>query len=235
MAKFCTNCGKKLKEGEVCNCAKKNVSTNTSTTDINGYLNKIWDVMQKMFKAPIDCVKEYTKEDNFIVSIILVIVSGISFGLFSLALIKNVYANVMDSMGYGLGSFMSMQTPEIPYFKCFLIVSLLSIGMYFLEALVLWLVCDKGFKVNIDYKKSLNVIAPISIYMTLASLLSIIGVYLAFWIVLILILVAGILRITTLTLSLKESVKVDQNKIGYAMIAILTIPTLVLYLLISLF
>lgn len=237
MAKFCTNCGKKLKEGEVCNCVKKTEETLPTKIDFNKYLNKAIEVISKMFTAPVDYIKKYTKEDNFVMSIILVIVSGIAVGLFTLALIKNIYTNVMDSMGLGagFGSLVRMSNVEIPYFKCFLITTLLGIGMHFLEALVLWIVCEKGLKVKIDYKKALNVVAPISIYMTLASFFAILGIYLATWIAVTLFVIAGILKMTALTLSLKETVCLDQNKIGYVMSLILIIPTIVIFLISSWF
>ena len=50
MAKFCTNCGKKLKDGEVCNCKKVEISTK----DFNSYMTSLLNVLKGMFVKPID-------------------------------------------------------------------------------------------------------------------------------------------------------------------------------------
>ena len=38
MAKYCSNCGRKLEEGEACNCKQENVQT--SSIDFEGKLNQ---------------------------------------------------------------------------------------------------------------------------------------------------------------------------------------------------
>ena len=65
MAKFCTNCGKKLKDGEVCNCKKVEISTK----DFNSYMTSLLNVLKGMFVKPIDTLKSFIADSNFVFSI----------------------------------------------------------------------------------------------------------------------------------------------------------------------
>lgn len=40
MARFCSNCGRALQEGEVCNCRQVNMGTGQATGQANGQQNK---------------------------------------------------------------------------------------------------------------------------------------------------------------------------------------------------
>lgn len=45
MAKFCTNCGKKLKDGEICECKKVEINTK----DFNSCMTSLLNVLKGMF------------------------------------------------------------------------------------------------------------------------------------------------------------------------------------------
>lgn len=233
MAKFCTNCGKKLTDGQTCDCVKE-VEVREEAIDLSGLFTKGITVIGNMFKKPIDTVTKYSKEDNFMLSIIYVVFAGISVGLFSLTVIKGIYTAIYGVSALGsMSSLLSASTPTIPYFKYFMITTLLSVGVYFLEALVLWLTVDKGMNKKLDYKKALNIIAPISIFTTVAFLLSIVGIYLSIYIVILLIMAAAIMNMTTIAISLKESLKLDGNKIPYIMVGMILITTIVIAIIIA--
>ena len=96
--------------------------------------------------------------------------------------------------------------------------TVLAVIFYFLEALILWLIVEKLLKKKFNYKKIFNIIGLLSIYNTIAIIISILGVYLSTYIVILLAIATTILNIATLALILKEVVKVDTNKLPYVLL-----------------
>ena len=88
MAKFCTKCGRKLEEGEVCNCSQNNISNATSTTatagsiDINQGFNDYLNIIKGIFTCPSDTIKEYAKGDKFLLGIITIVINCLISGVF---------------------------------------------------------------------------------------------------------------------------------------------------------
>ena len=108
MAKYCTNCGKKLKEGEACDCKKESIMNNETT-------KKALDLIKGMIYTPIDTIKEFTNKSNFNLAMILVGILSVITGLFAMSLCKNGL-NLAYS---GIESMMS-RTIEIPYMKIYI-------------------------------------------------------------------------------------------------------------------
>ena len=63
MAKFCTKCGKELKDGKACDCEV--VSTKTEGVDISGYVNSYIEIIKGIFTKPVTTIKKYVTADNF--------------------------------------------------------------------------------------------------------------------------------------------------------------------------
>ena len=99
MAKFCTNCGKKLKEGEVCDCKKDSIVNNETT-------QKALDLVKGMIYTPIDTIKDFTKKSSFNLAMILVGVLSVITGLFVMSLCKNGLNYSMQLAYSGINSFM---------------------------------------------------------------------------------------------------------------------------------
>lgn len=232
MAKFCTNCGKKLKDGEVCDCTKTN---EVETFDVNGILKKSLEVLKGIFTKPVDTLKKYVKGNDFLLSVIFVVIAGISTGLLTLALVKVIMSSVATALGYGLSYGLGSISNEIPYFRVFLVTAIISVGIYFLEALVLWLITGKCLKEKVDYKKAFNLLAPISIYTTVAMLLSILGAYISLYIVIALIGASGIMNLVSIALGVKEVFKVDANKVAYVLVGSKLITLLILVIIAAIF
>ena len=82
MAKFCIHCGKKLEEGQICDC-QKNQTTSNQTSDL---INKLLDVFKGMFVQPMDTLKKYTTNKEFTLGIILVGIFAIATSILSLSI-----------------------------------------------------------------------------------------------------------------------------------------------------
>ena len=60
MAKFCTKCGKKLEEGQVCSCeakATKATSSNNGGFDVKECANSYLDMLKGIFTKPVETIK----------------------------------------------------------------------------------------------------------------------------------------------------------------------------------
>ena len=99
MAKFCTKCGKPLKDGKPCDCEKESVSNDNVVGD---YL----DILKGMFKNPSKVLKNEADEKNLTFSLGSIVVNAIIFGLTINFLLNNIFAkagldlsSITDSIG----------------------------------------------------------------------------------------------------------------------------------------
>ena len=134
MAKFCTNCGKKLKDGEVCNCKKVEISTK----DFNSYMTSLLNVLKGMFVKPIDTLKSFIDDSNFVLALIILLIAALSTSAMTLVLIKQLYGQI-GLLGGGMMG-LALSSVEIPYVKFFFITLFASIVVYFILAGMLYLV-----------------------------------------------------------------------------------------------
>ena len=134
MAKYCANCGKKLEEGETCNC---NEVLTSSSIDFGESANKLINLVKGMFTAPLKTIKAFKEENNFSLACVMVAITSIITGLFLMLLTKVLYEATVST--YTIGSYSVVSSVDIPYFKVFIIGFIISIVCYFVEALVLYL------------------------------------------------------------------------------------------------
>lgn len=147
MAKFCIHCGKKLKEGEVCDC-QANVSVQTDNLGTT-----LLNVLKGMFVKPIDTIKSYTNEKNFNLALILVGIFSLSAALFMLSLIKNLSDMATSSMGALTIYSITRTSMEIPYLQIFFISLIAIIAFTFMYTALLYLVNSVIFKGDKSFKK----------------------------------------------------------------------------------
>ena len=227
MTKYCTNCGKKLNEGETCECIN---NTKENSKEISDVLQQGVNIATSFINKPIDTAKKYLNGENFTLSIIFVAISSILASIFMLLSVKEVYSLFFNSFAFGYDFLAS----EIPYFRVFMTTFVFTLGFYFLETLVLWLFIDKLTNKRIDYKKTFNIIGLLSIYNSIVILISILGIYVSIYIVLLLFIAALILNLTSLTLILKEFIKIDVNKLPYIVLGNKIVTVILGYIIITL-
>lgn len=226
MAKFCTNCGKKLQEGEVCTC-KKEVKV-----QIKESLKQVLELGKGLFLSPTDTVKKYVEQNNIWLSIILFVLGGLITGVFSLIFVKEMVGIAFGMMFGATSLFGSSLTMEIPYFQIFMSTVITVIVIYFVEAAIAYLVLNKCFKIDFDYKKMIHLFAALSIFTTLAFLISIVGIYLSIYIVYGLLLAAGIMTTVVFALSIKKIWETKDEQVMYTVVVTLLTVTLLISLVI---
>lgn len=171
MAKFCTNCGNKLKEGEVCECKKQTQSSNLAL------LSTFVELVKGMFVKPVDTMASFIDEENFNNALIALAANAVSVALLVAVLCKELFSSIFGLMGLSSGLYGGLDfgaTVEIPYFKIILITILVVAVIHVMTAGIAYLISEKIFKSNTSFKKMVTWVGITSVILTVVVLVSII-------------------------------------------------------------
>lgn len=83
MAKFCTKCGKELKEGKQCNCKNNLKDKKVEKNDFD-----FIETIKKIIKKPVDTIKEITVSKDTSTSILWMIITAILLTFSSIIILK---------------------------------------------------------------------------------------------------------------------------------------------------
>ena len=154
--RFCTKCGKELKEGEVCDCtANETVSAGTSSINGDAIVNTgkdIWHTILNVFKKPATTVSEEANSKSSNKSIILIIVLAISFALYLMAMFAGVAKGVEEASS----SLWTTATVEVPYFQIFIYGILIYAIMAILPVVAALVVAKIAKNSSFTFKKAFN-------------------------------------------------------------------------------
>ncbi len=229
MAKYCTKCGKKLEEGEVCNCEE---ILQTNNIDFSGGITKLINLIKGLFTSPVKTLKEFKNENNFSLALIITVITSVFTSLFALLIVKNTVSLTTDYSYYGFGY---TRVVEIPYFKYFVIYLILLLVAYFVQALIYYLVNNKIFKVNLNYKEAFNIVSALSIFVLAGVILAIITSVFTITLSMVFIVIAALFSIIILTLIQKDVLKLNDTKAMYSIITYYLITAVVCFLFILIF
>lgn len=124
---FCGKCGRKLKNGEVCNCSTVNDPIiNIDKEAIKEKSKGILDTIFNVYKAPYDTCKKEVESNEIRNSIIILALFALSLGFLISAL---TYASFHLNIGE-LGSVSDYY--KVPYFKIFIVWSVILFIISFL-------------------------------------------------------------------------------------------------------
>ena len=209
MAKFCIHCGKKLKDGEVCDCMA-NVSVQTNDLGTN-----LLDVLKGMFVKPIDTIKTYTDEKHFNLALILVGIFSLSSALFMISLIKNFMEMATSSMG-GITLYAMTQTStQVPYLQIFFIGLLAIIAFVFIYTGLLYLVNSVMFKGDKSFKKVFTMYGVNSVITSVTLLTTAIFMFINVFLGLIVLALGYTLNMVYMYKGIETLGVKDENKHGY--------------------
>ena len=155
--RFCTECGKELKEGEV--YKKKKVEQQpVAASSINGdaiinTCKDIWHTILNMFKKPASTIEKEIESPKSDKSIILIIVLAISFALYLMALLSSATSEIIETANNQLFASTDIEV-GLPYFKIF-IYGILIYGIMAILPVVAALIVGKIAKNNnFTFKKA---------------------------------------------------------------------------------
>ena len=187
------------------------------------------------FIKPIDLIENETKENNFGLSWIILAIGAVCAGIFTTLLSKTLYTSIIGMFGMG-SMYGSMGINiDIPYFKIFMIVLIAYSLCSLLFSSVAYLVFNKIFKGKISFKESFVLYQMSSIILIatllIASLLSFVSLTVA-----VIVMILGLLlRTVYLLYGYINISNLNKNYIGYGYLLVISITTLVEYIVAKIF
>ncbi len=239
MAKFCTKCGKPLKDGKPCDCEKENKKeeikekiendNDESSVDVGAAVNNCVNILLGMIKKPSNTLAKKANKNNFTLAIVSIIVNAIVFGL----TVHFLYSNIFGHEGYDL-SFVSSQL-EI-FTKLFGLGSITSnqglnagifmIIMSFIIIGILYLMHTGIYKKAIDSKKIVGLVGISELFFTLGLIVTIIVSFISPIVALIVFLLVALCFCVHIHQGMLEVSDISSDKIVYTVSISLAIPVL---------
>ena len=231
MAKFCTKCGKKLEEGEVCNCSANTVKASTTASsgnvDINQGFNDYVNIIKGIFTHPSDTIKEYAKGDKFLLGIIAIVINCLISGVFFYFFIDKAFGSAMGMFG-GYGSLMSSAGMSLPFGRIFFMGLLFMVFWFAVCALVLFVIANPILKDKMDIKTSFALVGVCSIFTTLTTVVALIFTFMSVKIAFIILLLGAIFYLTHLYQGLSDITSINKNKLVYTFVPAVALATFVM-------
>lgn len=188
MANYCTKCGKLLVDGESCDCTNSTCTSQIESTHSNvttefsekvnstNFIVEVKNTLLSITKHPVSTGVSYIQTYSLKLSLTFIIIQGILCGLFAVFFASKIGQGLTNFGGALSGRNSQIEElMKIPYFKGFIITTILSIVLSFILATLL-------FIMNILFKNT--VVYPQMI--ASASLRSIFSIYLIIFSILIL-------------------------------------------------
>lgn len=228
MAKFCSQCGKPLQEGEVCSCQK---TANDTAEQVTKQMQEaaqvvvvqganVFKKMVDIFKSPIRTVKQIADAQDKAAAFSMVITNVLVLSI--ITLIACVSANSKLD-----GWF------EIPVAKMVLTVLLTATGVDFALAACLWLTTKYFFREDVSFIKMLSVTGAKllidSVFIVAGSILAIVSVQIGM-------VIFGLGSLFTMLLFIQSYTEVstlDKDKKFYALTVALAIFAVIVVFLVS--
>ena len=228
MAKFCTKCGKKLDEGEICTCDKSTVSVGctASSVDINEGFNDYVNIIKGIFTRPSDTIKEYAKGNKFLLGIVAIIINCLISGLFFYFFIDNA----MKSLGgmFGMGSLMGMGGYSLPFGKVFFMGLVFMVFWFAVCALVLFVIANPILKDKMDIKTAFALVGVCSVFTTLTTVVALVLAFMSVKFAFIVLLLGAVFYLTHLYQGLSDITNINKNKLVYTFVPAVALATFVM-------
>lgn len=224
MAKYCTNCGKELKDGK-CDCKKNEAST----LDVKAIGMELWNLVKGMWVKPVDTMKDWSKKNDLKGSFIALGVKIIAGVFFVCILVKEMASVLEYSQRSSRDVFFGVTTKvEVPYLRIILCTIVTMVALYALMAGIAYVICNKLLKKDTSYQKMLVWLAgPAGMMATVyfvAALCVIINVTFGFWIL----LAGSILYLCHLYKGLSYACKLDENNVANVLMPTILLPIIII-------
>lgn len=225
MAKFCTKCGKPLKDGKPCSCSVKEEKVIEEKNENNNELiASVSNIYKNTLKKPCETMEKYS-EKNTKLSLILILINAIVFGLSGYFLITNTYSGIVKDLATKFQNMVSIlninvssmtSSLQLPFFKVFILFVIVIILNYIFLALMSKLFVGKIFKGKGTFGDYLNVIALATPLSTFVMLISIVTSFVFYKLALILSIVSTLVFIVMLVTGYVDIIKAKEERLGYS-------------------
>lgn len=237
MAKFCTKCGKKLEDGQVCDCdknEKKVVEKTKEAQDLSKMANQYVDVVKGMFTHPIDTIKKYAKEEHFALGLIMIVINSLVMGFFIWLLAKelmeisfassSMFGNMLD-YDWDLSSLGEVKVPISVLLKS----AVFGLAGFATNAGMLYLLIGPVMKGKENAKQFFSLVGVCATLTTITTLVACILMYISVQVTVIFLAVAAVLYFLYLYHGLVETTEANKNYLGYVYTASLAVSAFVIF------
>ena len=183
MAKFCTKCGNKIEDGQVCTCsiAVAPAVATTRSNNANEIVNSLIDIAKGIFVKPIDTIKKYADDANMLLGFILIAINSLITGIMGYLLVKESFDSFASLFFGDFGSLYSLGGSEIevPFVKVVGIIFLIMAAYFIVLAFTTYLVSNKLFKADTTWKKIIATTGVCSMLTAITSVVGIVCIYIS--------------------------------------------------------
>ena len=137
-------------------------TTKTSNIDIKASSKSSLDAIKNIFTKPVEAIKDFVTDNNFISGIIMIIVAALSTGIYKLATLKSAY----DQLSNGW-----YKAPKPEYLKEFFTTSGTNLLEYALVAVIGYIIISKLMKGTATIKQMVAAVG-ISLSLVIISYLA---------------------------------------------------------------
>ena len=213
--KFCTNCGKELKDGEVCHCRDNQTATPSAGAEsLKNFGKKFLNTFTNMFKKPYTTVLEEAEERNVKFSLIVLAFIAISYGLYIIASFTSNIGLFGTFFGENINNII-----DIPYLKIFLYVTIINYIVAFIPMAVTYIISKIFGGHNFDFKKSISLYVTAMIPTIATNLLMAVFYYLNIltWVALIVGLIVNVICLFHYIIGFIELTQIRNERKAYAL------------------
>lgn len=244
MANFCTRCGRRLQDGEICTCQTEQGSINREQqfragqqfgTQAADFSKNFFSKILNLVKRPVSAGKELIMEADVKTAIILIVLQGIFNSIFAMAVghkysafIKSAL-NISGELSYSQESKVN-DAMAIPYFRIIIVTVMFTLGAACLFALLM-MAGYRVIKVTVSFQQMISAAAIRSAVLIPAIILSIVVFEISFGWGLLLFIMINIWGFAAVVLALNSFNGGEKQDIFVAMMSIV----LLLFIIIVLF
>jgi len=223
--RFCTHCGKELKEGESCSCGATPEVVSVNTDIIVNTSKNVFNTIINTFKKPDTTINKEISNKNNDNSIIIIILLAISFALYLMAVVSTSVGGAissLDNISYGLTSSI-----DISYFKIFIYGLLIYGLMALIPMFAAFLIAKITKNNNYTFKKSFKLYtisnAPLIFAYAIMALILLINVSLLTILGFIAFAIISISCFFNFLLGFNKETKIHEDRRSYALTSILIV------------
>lgn len=167
MSKFCTKCGKELKDGQTCDCQKstKTTTTSASSIDVKESCMDCVEAVKGVFTKPVETIKGFVTDNKFISGIIMIVAAAIASGIYKIATLKSMYGST-NGNGFNANDLSDLFSSALSgnlgakpdYFKEFINAFVNHLAEYAFIALLGYVLVAFLFKGKASWKQMLSAV-----------------------------------------------------------------------------
>lgn len=220
MAKFCTKCGKPLKDGICTSCEQQEVHSQATVS--SNILNDGMKVIKGMMKKPKDTLEKYSDDEHWLLGLISIGIGILSFILCAYFLFRNV---VVKS-GVNFSLFASSSVSDSIGIVKFLLVKLL-VSIILIMGLIIgiiYLFNNIIFKKNTSIKAIISMVGISSLFFSAGLLIAFLMSFISPLLACIIFILFAICFFVHLGIGIRTLSKMNDNQLIYTSASTLAIP-----------